>query len=454
LRDALRGAPIDLTAAPINESLVMLAVPMMLEMVMESVFAVVDVFWVAHLGADAVATVGLTESMMAIVYSVAMGTSIGAMALVARRVGEKDVPGAARTAFQAIALSLGAAIAMGAAAIVTAPSLLRMMGAEPHVVATGTSFVRVMLGGNATAFLLFVINAIFRGSGEAALAMRVLVLGNSLNIVLGPCFIFGLGPFPALGVTGAAVATNIGRGCAVLYQAFLLVGGRSKLSIRREHLRLELRTIGAIVRLSASAAAQMLLSMTSYIGVMRILSAFGSAPLAGYTIGFRVLMFAILPSFGLASAAATMVGQNLGAHRPDRAEKAVWRASWLSAAFLSAVGVVLFLAARSVVGIFTSDPEILGYGTSYLRTVSLGFPFYAFGMVASEAFNGAGDTRTPTLINFFVFWVVQMPLAWFLATRMGMGASGVFITLTAAFTLFAVTSIAVFRRGGWKMAQV
>jgi putative MATE family efflux protein len=454
LRDAIRGVPLDLTAAPLGKSLLTLAVPMIMEMVMESVFAVVDVFWVAHLGATAVATVGLTESMMMIVYSVAMGVSIGAMALVARRVGEKNVDAAARSAVQGVGLGVAIALAVGALGAVFAGDLLRSMGGDPRVVAAGTLFARIMLGGNATVFVLIVVNAVFRGAGDAALAMRVLWLGNGLNILLGPCFIFGLGPFPALGVTGAAVATNIGRSCAILYQVVLLTGGRSTIAIARKHLRLDLGVMGSVLRLSTSATLQMLISMTSYIGVMRILSAFGSAPLAGYTIGFRVLMFALLPAFGLANAAATLVGQNLGANRPDRAEAAVWRACLFSAAFLSVIGVLFLTGAGSLVGLFTSEPEVSGYGVSYLRTVSLGFPFYAFGMVVSQSFNGAGDTRTPTLINVFVFWIVQMPLAWGLSHSSALGPRGVFITLLLTYSVFAVVSVTLFRRGGWKRTRV
>jgi putative MATE family efflux protein len=454
VRDALRGVPVDLTTAPIDRALVMLAVPMIMEMLMESIFAMVDVFWVAHLGADAVATVGLTESMMMIVYSVAMGVSIGAMALVARRIGEKKIDGAARAATQAIGLGLFVALAVGAAGAVFAPDLLRLMGADARVIAVGSRFTRVMLGGNVTVFLLFLINAVFRGAGDAAHAMRVLWLGNTLNIVLGPCFIFGLGPFPKLGVAGAAVATTIGRGTAVLYQLHLLTSGRSKIRLTREHLALDFRIMLGVLRLSGSATVQMLISMTSYVGVMRILSSFGSAPLAGYTIGFRILMFAILPVFGLSNAAATLVGQNLGAGRPDRAEKSVWRASSLSAMFLSAVGVVFLLGAGFFVALFTSDPNVLPYGVTYLRVVSLGFPFYAFGMVVSQSFNGAGDTRTPTFINLLVFWALQLPLAWLLSHHTGLGPTGVFVTLAVSFSMFAVISVGLFRLGWWKRTRV
>ncbi|MGH9887101.1 MAG: MATE family efflux transporter, partial [bacterium] len=396
LRDAVRGAPLDLTSAPIGKALVMLAVPMILEMVMESIFAVVDVFWVAHLGPSAVAAVGLTESMMMILYAIAMGVSIGVMALVARRVGEKDTGAAGRTAAQGIVLGLALAAAIGIAGAALAPDLMRLMGAGETVVATGSGFTRVMLGCNASVFLLFLINAVFRGAGDAALAMRALWLGNILNILLGPCFIFGIGPFPELGVTGAAVATSIGRGIAVLYQLSLLARGRSKVAIARKHFAIDLRLMASVLRLAASATFQMLLIMTSYVGVMRILSSFGSDPLAGYTIGFRILMFAMLPASGLANAAATLVGQNLGANQPERAERAVWHACLASAAFLTTVGIVFLAGARVLVGLFTSDPEVLEHGVAYLRIISLGFPFYAFGMVLIQAFNGAGDTRTPT----------------------------------------------------------
>ncbi|WP_394822837.1 MATE family efflux transporter [Pendulispora albinea] len=453
-RDAIRGVPMDFTTAPINTAIVMLAIPMIMEMIMESIFALVDVFWVGHLGANAIASVGLTESMMMIIYSGAMGVSIGVMALVARRTGEKDPEGASRTAAQGIVLALAIALTIGLFGAIFAPDLLRIMGADDAVIATGSNFTRVMLGGNTTVFLLFLINAIFRGAGDAAQAMRVLWLGNILNIVLGPCFIFGVGPIPALGVTGAAVATNIGRGCAVLYQIYLLTNGGSKIAIGRKHLGIDFSVMASVLRLSGSVTLQMLITMTSYVGVMRILSTFGSAPLAGYTIGFRILMFAMLPSFGLSNAAATLVGQNLGAGHPERAEQSVWRACFINAGFLGVAGLFFLIGANFLVGLFTQDPEVLPYGVTYLRIITSGFLFYAFGMVLSQSFNGAGDTRTPTLINLFVFWILQLPLAWILSHHTGLGPSGVFITLALCFSVFAVISAILFRRGGWKRTQV
>jgi putative MATE family efflux protein len=344
-REALRGSPIDYTTAPVGRAVVMLAVPMVMEMAMESIFAVVDVFWVAHLGADAVATVGLTESRLTLIYTAAMGLSIGATALVARRMGEHDSAGAARAAGQSIVLGVIAAGLIGAIFAPRASALLRVMGGSPGLVESGSGFTTVMLGGNVTVVLLFLLNAIFRGSGDAAIAMRVLLLGNALNIVLGPCFIFGPGPFPELGVTGAALATNIGRGTAVCYQLVTLARGRGRLKIRLHDLRLDISIMRTVLRLSGSGTIQILVGTASYIGLVRILSVFGSSALAGYTIGIRIIVFALLPAFGISNAAATMVGQNLGAGRPDRAERAVWTAAVYNMVFLGAVGLIFLLFA-------------------------------------------------------------------------------------------------------------
>ena len=454
LRDAIRGVPMDYTTAPIGQAIVMLAVPMVMEMIMESIFAVADVFWVAHLGANAVATVGLTESMLTIIYSLAMGVSIGAMALVARRVGEKDLDGAARTAVQAIALGLIIATVIGVIGAFNAARLLRAMGASEEIVASGAGFTTVMLGGNVTVLLLFLINAVFRGAGDAAIAMRVLWLGNFLNIVLGPCFIFGLGPFPELGVTGAAVATNIGRGTAVLYQILTLARGRGRVAIEARHLGLDFGVMAGVLRLSGTATFQILISTASYIGLVRILSTFGSAALAGYTIGIRIIIFALLPSFGMSNAAATLVGQNLGAGHPDRAEQAVWQACKYNAIFLGSLGLLFFVFAPWLIGVFTTDPTVHPYGVACLRIVSAGFLFYAYGMVISQSFNGAGDTWTPTVINLFVFWLWEIPLAWVLARHTPLGPYGVFAALAVAFSTLAVVAGILFSRGNWKTKKV
>jgi putative MATE family efflux protein len=454
IREALRGSRLDYTTAPIGRAVIMLAVPMVMEMAMESIFAVADVFWVAHLGADAVATVGLTESMLTMIYTAAMGLSIGATALVARRTGEQDPDGAARAAGQSILLGLAAAVAIAVFAAPRASSLLRLMGASNTVVQSGSGFTTVMLGGNATVLMLFMLNAVFRGSGDAAIAMRVLWLGNILNILLGPCFIFGLGPFPRLGVTGAAVATNLGRGTAVICQLVVLFGGHGRVRLAARHLRLDLSLMRSVLRLSGSGTIQILIGTASYIGLVRILSVFGSPALAGYTIGIRVIMFALLPAFGVSNAAATMVGQNLGAGQPDRAERAVWTAALYNMIFLGAVGLVFLVGARFIGGIFTSDPLVQPFAVACLRIVSLGFVFYACGMVLTQAFNGAGDTWTPTVINLFVFWLWEIPLAWWLSSRASLGARGVFMALTIAYSTLAIVSAVIFKRGAWKRTAV
>jgi MATE family, multidrug efflux pump len=427
---------------------------MVAEMVMESVFAIADIFWVSKLGADAVATVGITESMLALIYAVAIGVSIGATATVARRTGEKDPEGAASAAVQAIALGIALAVPIGITGALLAPKLLAFMGGSPALVATGWRYTAIMLGGNVVIMLLFLINAIFRGAGDAAIAMRVLWFANILNIVLGPCFIFGLGPFPKLGVTGAALATTIGRGTGVLFQLWTLWRGRGRVVIRRRHLKLDPAVMLRMLRLSGNAMFQVLIGTASWIGLVRIISAFGSAALAGYTIGIRIIVFAILPSWGMSNAAATMVGQSLGAGKPDRAERSVWIAGFYNMIFLGVVGLAFVVGAPVLVRFFTSDPEVVPYGVACLRYVSYGFLFYAYGMVLTQAFNGAGDTWTPTWLNLFVFWLWEIPLAYILANVLGWGPRGVFIAITVAFSTLAVASAAVFRRGRWKLKKV
>ncbi len=454
LRDAMRGTPIDFTTAPVGRAVIMLAVPMVVEMAMESIFAVADVFWVAHLGANAVATVGLTESMLTMIYTVAMGLSIGATALVARRMGEGDPAGAARAAGQSIILGILLAAAIAGLCAPAAPALLRIMGATPDVIDTGATFTRIMLGGNVTIVMLFLLNAVFRGSGDAAIAMRVLVLGNALNIVLGPCFIFGLGPFPEMGVAGAATATNIGRGTAVLYQLAVLIGGKGRVRIHLRDLQLDLSIMKAVLRLSGSGTIQILIGTASYVGLVRIISIFGSAALAGYTIGIRIIIFALLPAYGISNAAATMVGQNLGAGKPDRAESAVWTATRYNMVFLGVIGLIFLAGADAITGLFSTDQAVQPFASSCLRIVSLGFVFYAAGMVLTQSFNGAGDTWTPTVINLFVFWLWELPLAWWLSVSLDLGARGVFIALTIAYSSLAVVSALLFKRGKWKEKKV
>ncbi len=454
VRESLRGSHRDYTEGPIGRAILLLAIPMVLEMVLESVFAVVDVFWVSKLGPDAVATVGVTESMLALIYAVAIGLSMAAMARVARRTGEKDPEGAAHAAVQAIALGIAVAVPVGIAGALFAPQLLAAMGASPQVVASGSGFTRVMLGGNVVILLLFLINAIFRGAGDAAIAMRVLWIANLFNLVLDPCLIFGLGPFPALGVQGAAVTTTCGRGIGVVIQLFTLFGGRGRVALARRHLSIEPAAMLRMLRLSGSAILQVMIGTASWIGLVRILSSFGSAALAGYTIAIRILVFALLPSWGMSNAAATMVGQSLGAGKPDRAEKSVWIAGFYNMIFLGAVGVLFVTLARPLIGLFTSDPAVVPIGVACLRTVAYGFLFYAYGMVMVQAFNGAGDTFTPTLINFFCFWVFEIPLAYLLAKGRGWGPRGVFWAIALAFSLVAVVGSLAFRSGRWKQKKV
>ncbi|HXJ61377.1 MAG TPA: MATE family efflux transporter [Verrucomicrobiae bacterium] len=454
VREALRGTRQDFTEVPIGRAILLLAVPMILEMAMESLFAIVDIFWVSRLGADAVASVGLTEAMLTLIYTVAMGLSIGATATVARRIGEKEPDQAARAAVQVIILGFCLSLYIGALGAVLAPRLLELMGATPAVIERGHGYTTVMLGGNATVLLLFLGNAIFRGAGDAAIAMRVLWLANGLNILLGPCFIFGLGPFPELGVKGAAVATNIGRGTAVLYLLFRLWRGGAHIRVQRRHLGVEVPTMVALIRLSGTGMFQMLVGMTSWLALIRILSGFGSAALAGYTIAIRMIIFALLPSWGLGNAAATLVGQNLGAKKPERAEQAVWRAGRYNMIFLGLIGTGFVLFANPLMTAFTKDTQVLPYGISCLRTVSMGFLFYAYGMVLSQAFNGAGAVWTPTVINLFCFWLWQLPLAYTLSHLLGWGPRGLFTAITIAWSTYAVVSAVIFKRGRWKLQKV
>ena len=421
---------------------------------MESVFAVVDIFFVSRLGADAVATVGLTESLLTMVYALAMGLSIGASALVARRIGERDAEGAARSAVQALLMALAISVVLGALGAYFAPRLLALMGASQSVIDIGVNYARVMLGGEAAIILLFVVNAIFRGAGDAAIAMRVLWMANAINIVLGPCLIFGLGPFPELGVTGAAVATTIGRSSGAAYAIWRLTRPGGRIPVGRRHLRLDPKLMGQIARLSGAASVQAIVGTASWIGLVRIISTFGSSALAGYTIGIRVVIFALLPSFGMSNAAATMVGQALGAGKPDRAEEAVWKAGFYNLCFLGTIGAIFVLFAPALVSLFTSDPAVAVHAVSCLRVVASGFLFYAYGMVLTQSFNGAGDTFTPTIINLVVFWLWEIPLAYVLAVHLGLGPSGVFWSITIAFSTLAIVSALIFRRGHWKTRKI
>jgi putative MATE family efflux protein len=453
IREALAGEHRDYTEGPIGRAIVMLAIPMVLELCLESVFAVVDIMFVSRLGADAVATVALTESLLVVLYAVAMGLSVGATAIVARRVGEKDRDGAARAAVQAIILGVLVAVPVGIAGVIYARPLLQLMGATPGVV-ENASYAMVVLGANGVIMLLFLINAVFRGAGDAAVAMRVLWIANAINICLDPCLIFGLGPFPELGVTGAAVATTTGRGIGVLMQFYYLARPGGRVAIRREHLRLDPRVMLSMVRLSSSAVGQALIPNLSWVGLVRIIATFGSDALAGFAIAFRVVIFALLPAWGLANAAATLVGQNLGAGKPDRAETSVWRACYYNMIFLCVVGFVFVALPVPLVAAFTDDPAVARNAVLALRIISLGFPFYAYSMVLTQSFNGAGDTLTPTVINLFCFWLWELPIAFGLAHFAGLGPSGVFWSIAIAYSTMAMVSAVLFRRGRWRLKKV
>jgi putative MATE family efflux protein len=456
LREAIRGTDRDFTTGSIVAGLAILAIPMTLEMAMEAVFAIVDTFFVAKLGAEAIAVVGFTESILALVYAVAVGLSIGATATVARRTGEKDPEGAARSAAHMIYLGIFVSVAMAVPGIIFAADILRLLGAEPGVISLGTPFMQIMLGTNMVIVFLFLLNAIFRGAGDAAIAMRVLILANGLNIILDPLFIFGVAFFPEMGVTGAAVATVIGRGIGVGYAAWALFfrdnGGR--IEIRRAHWRFDPKLLWSLIRLSSVAVLQFLISTASWSGLVVIIAGFGSVAMAGYQIGLRVIIFIILLAAGIANATATLVGQNLGAGKPDRAERTVWIAGGINAALLGIFGMIFIIFAEAVIMIFTTDPEVIAYGRDCLRIIGYGYAFYGLGMVMESSFNGAGDTVTPTYLNLFIFWMFEIPLAYVLAYRFGMGPQGVFWAITIAFSLLAVVAALLFKRGKWKKQVV
>jgi putative MATE family efflux protein len=425
-----------------------------LEMLMESLFAIVDMFWVTRLGADAVATIGLTESMLTIVFSVAFGVSLSTTAMVARRTGEKDSTGAATAGAQSILLGSGMALVMGIPGFLFAPQLLALMGASSQLVATGQHYAAIAFASSLTIMLLFLNNAIFRGAGDAAAAMRVLWFSNFINLVLDPCFIFGLGPFPKLGVTGAAVSTLLGRSSGVLYQFWLLARPNGRITIRFADLRVVPPVIASLVRVSATGVAQFAVGHTSWVVLVRIVSSFGAAAVAGYAIGIRVFLFVLLPSWGLSGAAATMVGQNLGAGKPERGERAVYLTGLYNMLFLGLVSIVFITAPQLIIDRFTTDPSVAPYAVDFLRIIAYGNLVYAFGMVMVQALNGAGDTVTPPVIHIIGYWLVEIPVAYLLAFRWNLQVRGVFLTIPIAQLVITLISLAVFVRGGWKRKKI
>lgn len=455
IKQAIRGDEQDFTAGGLNRAIFLLALPMILEMSMESLFAVVDIFFVSRLNnSHAVAAIGLTESVLTIVYSIAIGLSMGATAMVARRVGEKDREGAAVASVQAIYIGLAISVVLGGLGAVFYQDVLQLMGASSEIVSTGSRYTLWMFAGNISVMMLFLINAIFRGAGSAAIAMRSLWLANICNMILDPMFIFGFGLIPAFGVEGAAIATNLGRTIGVGYQLYYLAKSKGIVKINRNHLPVNWNIIGRLLKVSAGGTGQFLIASASWIFLVKIMSAFGSAALAGYTIGVRVIMFTILPSWGLANASATLVGQNLGAGQPDRAEQSVWKTGYYNAMFLGLVMVGFLLFADSILRFFTIEEEVIRYGSMCLRVVGLGYIFYGFGMVIAQSFNGAGDTKTPTVLNLVAFWCIQIPLAYLLAIMLGWGPLGVFVAIPVSESALTVAGIVVFRKGKWKHVKI
>lgn len=454
-REALKGEDQDYTTGSIRRAIVLLSIPMILEMIMESLFAVVDIFFVGKLGVAAVATVGLTESVITIIYSISIGLSMAATALVARRIGEKNPKAAADTAFQAIALSSILAIALGIAGYLQAENLLRLMGADEEVIAQGVGYTKIIFLGNLPIMLLFLINGIFRGAGKPAIAMRSLWLANGINIVMDPILIFGLGEFiPALGIEGAAWATTGGRTIGVLYQLYHLFGKNSQMRLTAANLVLEAKTVLTILKVGAGGMGQFLIESASWIALTRIVAGSGSIAVAGWTVAIRIVIFALLPAMGLANAATTLVGQNLGAGHPERAEASVWKAALYNAIYLGTASIFFIVLGNPIIGLFNNDPGVLSIGREALFVLCLGYVFFAYGMVIAQSFNGAGDTFTPTLINVVMFWLFEIPLAWFLAVKLQWGASGVFWSVAFAHSLHALVSIYIFRMGRWKKVQV
>ena len=453
-KKALSVVDTDFTNISIKKAIFYLSIPMILEMVMESLFAVVDIFFVGKLGVYAVATVGLTESVLTIIYSISIGLSMAATAIVARRIGEKKPEAASSAAFQAIVVCSFFAVSVGVLGLIYAKELLILMGGEEDVLDIGQSYTKVIFGGSVFVMLLFLINGIFRGAGNAAVAMRALWIANGFNMVLDPLLIFGLGPIPALGLEGAAWATTTGRAIGVLYQFYILLNGKSSIKFTVSNMQMRLRTVWTILKVASGGMGQFLIESASWIFLMRIISQSGSVALAGYTIAVRLIIFALLPAWGLSNAAATLVGQNLGALAPGRAERSAWMAAHFTAVFLGFCSMIFIGGAGFFIGLFNDDQGVIEIGRLGLTIICLGYVFFAYGMVMSQSLNGAGDTRTPTIINLTVLWGFQIPLAYLLANYWEMGAVGVFFAIAISHSVHAIVSTIVFRKGKWKLVQV
>jgi putative MATE family efflux protein len=454
IKEAISGSEQDFTEGQLSRAILLLSIPAVLEMIMESVFVIADIFFVSKLGADSVATVGLTESMVTIIYAIAIGLGTATTSIVSRRIGEKNNDEASRSAFQAILTGLTVSLIIGIPGAIFADRLLEMMGASETIIRQMSGYTRIMLGGNVVIMMVFIINAIFRSAGDAAVAMKVLWIGNIINIILDPCLIFGLGPFPELGVQGAAVATTLGRGTAVMVQFYLLFFGNKRIHLSLKHIAVDLKIMLRLLRLSIGSIGQNLIATTSWIALVRIISIFGSEVVAGYTIAMRIIGFILLPSWGISNAASTLVGQNLGAKKPERAERAVWVTGWINMIILGIIGLILVIFPGSFIRVFISNENVVAAGIQCLRIISIGFVAYGLGMVLVNSFNGAGDTSTPLKINIFAFWLIEIPLAYLFAIKAGMEEEGVFIAIVVAESLMTLISWLVFRRGKWKLRQV
>lgn len=454
IKESISGTEKDFTKIKLSKAILLLSIPMVLEMIMESIFAIADIFFVSKLGPDAIATVGITESLLTIIYSIGMGLSMATTALVSRRIGEKKPFRASVAAVQAIIAGAIVSLIIGIPGMIFAKDLLRLMGANANIIENGYWYPTIALGSNVIIMLLFIINAVFRSSGDAALSMRILWLANVVNIILDPIFIFGFGPIPALGIKGAAIATATGRGIAVIYQFYLLFKGNGRIKIYKKAFVLHLKVMSNLIQISLGGIGQSIIATSSWIGMVRIIAVFGSAALAGYTIAIRIIIFVLLPSWGISNATATLVGQNLGAKKPERAERAVWTTGYINMLLLGLFSIIFIVEPHFFIRIFIDNNEVIKSGATGLRIISFGFIFYAIGMVMVQAFNGAGDTKTPTIINIICFWLIEIPLAYFLAKHIGIKENGVYIAIIIAESVMTIIAMWLFKKGNWKLKKI